>query len=183
MKVKDAHILFLPDNAEPSPGHWQWRWRQKLSTGRFVLPHAQHAPERAGWVDVVSEAVNAAERPVVLVGHGHGVLAGIAALPRYTQRIAGAFFAGPVDLDAETAPVSSPHGWPEQVRSRLPFPAMLVASRNDPACSYEAAERLAAGWGAMLLDAGEAGHIDEAAGYGPWPEGSMAFAQFLRKLD
>jgi predicted alpha/beta hydrolase family esterase len=59
---------------------------------------------------------------------------------------------------------------------------MVVGSQNDPACSYAAAEALAAGWGALMLDAGEAGHIDAESGYGPWPEGSMAFAKFLQKL-
>lgn len=181
MKVAEAHILFVPDRGEPTPGHWQWRWRQKLSTGRFVAPQAGHAPERER-IEAVVEAVNAADRPVVLVGHGHGAFAAVAALPDLTRRVAGGFFAAPPDIGTETAPVASPHGWPAHIRARLPFPAMLVGSRNDPAGSYEAAERLAADWGAMLLDAGEAGHIDEEAGYGPWPEGSMAFAQFLRKL-
>jgi predicted alpha/beta hydrolase family esterase len=183
MKVRDADILFLPDTPSVPLDHWQHRWQQKLSTGRSVVPHAHHAPERASWVETVAEAVNAAERPVVLIGHGRGIFAAIAALPHITQRIAGGFFAAPYDLDAETAPVSSPHGWPAHIRSRLPFPAMLVGSRNDPACTYEAAEKLAAGWGALMLDAGEAGHIDSESGYGPWPEGSMAFAKFLQKLN
>lgn len=182
MKVREADILFLPDGSRPPHDHWQSRWQQKLSTGRSVVPHAHHAPERAAWVETVSEAANGADRPVVLVGHGHGIFAAIAAMPRITQRIAGAFFAAPYDLGREQALVSSPHGWPAHIRSRLPFPAMLVASRNDAACSFEAAEDLAMDWGALLLDAGEAGHIDAEAGYGPWPEGSMAFAQFLRKL-
>ncbi len=181
MKVRDAHILFLPDLSEPPPDHWQWRWRQRLSTGRFVLPHAQHAPERAAWVAAVTEAVNAAEKPVVLVAHGHGISAALAALPDLRTRVAGAFFAAPHDA-GDGALVSSPHGWPAHT-SRLPFPAMLVASRNDPACSYERADVMAQQWGALLLDAGEAGHIDSEAGFGPWPEGSMAFAQFLVKLS
>jgi predicted alpha/beta hydrolase family esterase len=182
MKVRDADILFLPDGRQPSPDHWQSRWQGKLSTGRTVLPQMHHAPERAAWVDAVSEAANSGERPLVLVGHGEGIFGAIAAIPRITQRIAGAFLAAPHDLSTELALVSAPHGWPAHIRSRLPFPSMLVASRNDPACSYEAAEALAEGWGSVLLDAGEAGHIDAEAGYGPWPEGSMAFAQFLRKL-
>ncbi len=181
MKVSDVSILFVPDQGEPTPGHWQWRWRQKLSTGRFVLSQAQHAPNRQR-TDVVAEAVNAADRPVVLVGHGHGVLAAVAGIPDYSARVAGAFLAAPVDIGADAAPASSPQGWPAYIRERLPFPAMLVGSRNDAACSYEAAEALATSWGAMMLDAGEAGHLDEEAGYGPWPEGSMAFAAFLRQL-
>ncbi|MBX3529817.1 MAG: serine hydrolase family protein [Rhizobiaceae bacterium] len=183
MKVRDADILFLPDGSQPPHDHWQSRWQQKLSTGRIVVPHVHHAPERGAWIDAVTDAVKGSTLPIVMVGHGHGIFAAIAAVPHIMQRVAGAFFAAPYDLGSEEAPMSSPHGWPTQIRSRLPFPAMLVASRNDPACSYETAEGLASGWGALLLDAGEAGHIDAESGYGPWPEGSMAFAQFLRKLS
>jgi hypothetical protein len=41
---------------------------------------------------------------------------------------------------------------------------------------------LAADLGAQFLDAGAAGHINVASGHGPWPEGSMAFANFIAKL-
>jgi predicted alpha/beta hydrolase family esterase len=67
-------------------------------------------------------------------------------------------------------------------RDPLPFPSLLVASRNDPFGSYEHADDIAAAWGSLLLDAGEAGHINAESGHGPWPEGTMVFAQFLGKL-
>ena len=31
---------------------------------------------------------------------------------------------------------------------------------------------MAADWGAELYDAGDVGHLNPAAGYGPWPEGT-----------
>ena len=68
-------------------------------------------------------------------------------------------------------------------RDPLPFPAITIASGNDPFCAFEVAEDIAAAWGALFIDAGEAGHLDEGAGYGPWPEGSMVFAQFLSRLE
>jgi predicted alpha/beta hydrolase family esterase len=183
MKVRDADILFLPDGATPPSDHWQFRWQQKLSTGRMVAPKAHHAPERLAWVEAIARAEAGDSRPLVLVGHGHGIFAAIAALPQLGQRVAGAFFAAPHDLAGNASLMSSPHGWPAQLRTRLPFPVMVVGSRNDPACSYAAAEALAAEWGALMLDAGEAGHIDSESGYGPWPEGSMAFAKFLQNLS
>ena len=53
----------------------------------------------------------------------------------------------------------------------LPFAATLVASRDDPFCSFARAQALAADWGAPLWDIGKAGHINAAAGHGDWPEG------------
>jgi uncharacterized protein len=41
---------------------------------------------------------------------------------------------------------------------------------------------LALAWGSLLVEAGEAGHIDHTSGHGPWPEGMMRFAGFLSKL-
>jgi len=59
---------------------------------------------------------------------------------------------------------------------------MLIASRNDPYCSFEVAEDLGGAWGSLVIDAGDAGHINADAGYGPWPEGSLTFANFLTRL-
>ena len=61
----------------------------------------------------------------------------------------------------------------------LPFPSILVASRNDPYIQWERAVMLANAWGARLHDAGNAGHINTDAGYGPWPEGERLLAQLI----
>jgi predicted alpha/beta hydrolase family esterase len=66
--------------------------------------------------------------------------------------------------------------------AKLPFASVLVASRDDPYSPYEASEELARLWGSKLLDAGAAGHIDADSGHGPWPEGLMSFAGFLKGL-
>ena len=51
-----------------------------------------------------------------------------------------------------------------------------------PDVSYEVAEDIAAAWGSLFMDAGDAGHINAESGFGPWPEGSMTFAKFLQQL-
>jgi hypothetical protein len=79
----------------------------------------------------------------------------------------------PVGVDPAFAPLP---------RDPLPFPSLLVASRSDPYCTFERAEDFAYAWGSALLDAGDAGHVNIASGYGPWPEGLMRFAGFLRRL-
>ena len=42
----------------------------------------------------------------------------------------------------------------EMPTARLPFPSILVASRDDPYMSFAASRSFAAGWGAALVDAG-----------------------------
>jgi len=58
----------------------------------------------------------------------------------------------------------------------------VIASRDDPYALYEASEAFAAALGAELADAGLSGHINSESGHGPWPEGLMRFAAFLKTL-
>ncbi len=67
-------------------------------------------------------------------------------------------------------------------RDPLPFPSVVIASRNDPYGAFEVAEDNAAAWGSLFIDAGESGHLNADSGHGPWPEGSMTFAKFLSQL-
>jgi predicted alpha/beta hydrolase family esterase len=56
-------------------------------------------------------------------------------------------------------------------RVMLPFPSILVASRDDPWIGFDAARRLADLWGSHLVDAGAQGHLNAASGLGVWTEG------------
>lgn len=183
MKVKDADIIIVPGYTNSGPDHWQTRWQERLSTARRVQQAEWSKPVREDWVANVVAAVNEAERPVVLVAHSLGVPTVIHAIPEFRMKIAGGFFVAPPD-------VSNPRIRPKHLmtfgpypREPLPFPSITIASRNDPFCAYEVAEDIAASWGSAFLDAGEAGHINTDSGFGPWPEGSMTFAQFLSRLQ
>ncbi len=182
MKVKDADILIIPGYTNSGPEHWQTRWQGKLSTARRVEQAEWSKPVREDWVGEVAKAVNEAEKPVVLVAHSLGVATAVQALPLFRNRVAGAFFVAPPD-------VANPDIRPRHLmtfgpypRDPLPFPSIVVASRNDPFSSFEAAEDIAGAWGSLFLDAGESGHINVESGHGPWPEGSMTFAQFMTRL-
>lgn len=182
MKVKDADILIVPGYTNSGPDHWQTRWQDKLSTARRVEQAEWSKPVRGEWTAQVTAAVNQAERPVVLVAHSLGVATAIQAIPHFRRPVAGAFLVAAPD-------VANPEIRPKHLmtfgpypREPLPFPSILVASRNDPFCAFEVAEDLGGAWGSLFIDAGEAGHINADAGYGPWPEGSLVFAQFLSRL-
>lgn len=182
MKVKDADILFVPGYTGSGPDHWQTRWQAKLSTGRRVEQADWSNPDRDDWIETLAAAVNEAERPVVLVAHSLGIATVVHAVPHFRKTVAGAFLVAPADLDdPEIRPKQLTRFAPHPM-SLLPFPSILVASRNDAYCSYDKAEAMADAWGSLLIDAGEAGHINTDSGYGPWPEGSMTFARFLSNL-
>lgn len=183
MKAKDADILIIPGHGGSGPEHWQTRWEERLSTARRVEQADWDAPEREPWARAVADAVNGAKGPTVLVAHSLGVATVINALPLLKKRPAGAFLVAPPDLDDPALQPAQLLGFGPYPRAPLPFPSVTIGSRNDPYCRIEMADDLAAAWGSLFIDAGEAGHINSAAGYGPWPEGSMVFAQFLSKLQ
>ncbi|MDP4592952.1 MAG: alpha/beta hydrolase, partial [Beijerinckiaceae bacterium] len=65
----------------------------------------------------------------------------------------------------------------------LPFPSLVIASQNDAFATMQETENMALDWGAQIVDAGEAGHINAQSGHGPWPEGLMRLAGFLKTLS
>ena len=64
-------------------------------------------------------------------------------------------------------------------RARLPFPSLVVASRNDPFADFERSRALADAWGSRFVDAGHSGHLNADAGFGPWPLGERLLAELL----
>ena len=182
MKVKDADILIVPGYTNSGPDHWQSRWQAKLSTARRVEQAEWSKPVREDWTAKVAEAVNAARNPVVLVVHSLGIPTVIHALPEFRKPVAGAFLVAPPDVANPAIRPKHLMTFGPYPREPLPFPSMTIASRNDSYCAFHVAEDIAAAWGSFFIDAGDAGHINADSGYGPWPEGSMAFAKFLSRL-
>lgn len=182
MKVKDADILIVPGYTNSCPDHWQTRWEGKLSSARRVEQAEWSKPVREDWMANVVKAVNEAEKPVVVIAHSLGVPAVIQAIPKFVKPVAGAFLVAVPDVANPAIRPKHLMTFGPYPREKLPFPSMMIASRNDPFCAFDVAENLASAWGSLLIDAGEAGHINADSGHGPWPEGSMTFAGFLCKL-
>ena len=86
-------------------------------------------------------------------------------------------WSGPSDVEAPTYPFGTT-GFKPMALQRLPFPTIVVASRNDQFVTFERAQFFASCWGSELEDAGNAGHLNTDAGYGPWPRGK----ELLRRL-
>ncbi|RVU14779.1 RBBP9/YdeN family alpha/beta hydrolase [Methylobacterium oryzihabitans] len=182
MRTADCDILLVPGYSGSGPDHWQSRWEGRLSTARRVVQEDWDHPEPAAWRDAVVAAVAAASRPVVLVAHSLGVIAVAQAAPLLAPgAVRGAFLVALPDVERADTP-DILRGFAPIPQAPLPFPAVLVASRTDPYTAYDRAGDFAAAWGADLVDAGESGHLNGESGHGPWPEGLMRFAGFLKTL-
>lgn len=188
MRVSDLDILILPGLGGSGPDHWQSRWESKLSTARRVEQDDWLDPSRDAWVANILREIGLSSRPVALVGHSLGALAGAQAIAEARKsglggRIATAFLAAPPNLETAALPRQIDPAFMEKApREALDVPGVIVASRNDAYADYPFAEKLAASWGLDLADAGDAGHINAESGHGPWPEGLMRLAGLLTKL-
>jgi predicted alpha/beta hydrolase family esterase len=187
MRASEAEILIIPGLGGSGPDHWQSRWEAKIPAVRRVVQADWEKPDLDAWRGRIVAEVERAARPVILVAHSLGVLAAVHAAPFLAKgqgsgKVKGGFLVAPpsaevlAGLDALNPAFLTLPGEP------LPFPSLVVASRNDPFASFAESEALARTLGAELIDAGFSGHINIESGHGPWPEGLMRFAGFLKTL-
>lgn len=167
-------ILTLPGLDSSGPRHWQSHWEKLSGFSRVEFPDWSE-PRLHRWVPALRRAVDEAPRPVLLVAHSLGclALAWWASLHRGTierGRVLGALLVAPPDVDRVDASARIRDFRPAP-REKLPFPSILVASRNDPYADFAASEGLARAWGSELVDLGKAGHINAQAGLGEWSQG------------
>lgn len=169
--MNSCNVLILPGWQSSGPDHWQSRW-EHLHGYQRVEQHAWMHPLRGDWTARLEDMVLACEGPAVLVGHSLGCIltAWWAAHSKNTHRVKGALLVAPGDVERADLRQHLP-GWSPIALQPLPFPAVLVGSRNDPFCRPERAQTFANAWGARWVDQGDAGHINAESGLGDWPEG------------
>ena len=164
-------VLVLPGWQNSGPDHWQSRWEALYGYTR-VQQHDWLSPLRGDWITRLEDVVMAHDGPVILVAHSLGCIlaAAWATLSRNVHRVQAALLVAPGDVERPElqAPLRS---WSPIAMQPLPFPSVLVASRNDPYCRFERAQDLARVWGSRLVDAGPAGHLNADSHLGDWPQG------------
>jgi uncharacterized protein len=185
MRAADVDILLVPGWTGAGPDHWMTRWQPRLKTSQRVEQDDWDVVTKAAWTARLLERVALTTRPVLLVAHSCGVPTVVHAAPQFAATRANVIGAMLVATASEAACADLPTMDPAFAvypRDPLPFPSLLVASRNDFFCSYDDAGDLALAWGSELVDAGESGHLNIESGHGPWPEGVMRMASFLQRL-
>jgi predicted alpha/beta hydrolase family esterase len=184
MRTRDADLLIIPGLGGSGPDHWQSRWQSKLPTARRVEQQDWDCPTLSAWQARLAEAIAESERPIVLIAHSLGVILVGHVLSRAgPNRVAGAFLVAPPSASAVTALAEIDPAFVPFPGTALPCPSVMVASTDDPYATVEDTAELASTWGSSFLNAGAAGHINPDSGHGPWPEGLMAFAGFLKSLN
>lgn len=168
-------VLVVPGWGDSGPEHWQSLWEKANPDFQRVTQRDWLYPICREWVETLTAAIRAAGVPVVLVAHSLGCVAIAHCVLGATLPIHGALLVAPPDVERPDFPPVM-EGFAPIPRERLPFPSIVVASRNDPFSDFARAEALALAWGSRLVDAGEQGHINADAGFGPWPLGERLLA-------
>ncbi|HQQ69778.1 MAG TPA: alpha/beta hydrolase [Alicycliphilus sp.] len=179
--MNDSQVLLLPGWQDSGPGHWQTEWERRYGYVR-VQQHDWMRPLRGDWSARLEEVVADAPGQVVLAAHSLGCIltAWWAAHTRHAHKVRGALLVAPGDVERPDL-AAQIRGWAPIARQTLPFAAVLVASRNDPHCSFERAQALAGDWGARFVDLGRCGHINAESGLGAWHEGHALLATLTNK--
>lgn len=163
-------ILTVPGWTGSGPGHWQSIWERDSPGFVRVQQRDWEEPDPEEWTAALESAVASAPEPPLIAAHSLGCLVVTRASRIAQGSVRGALLVAPPDVER--------HDTPPPLRSfvpvplgRLRFPSILVASSNDPYLDLDRARALAAAWGSEILVIPNAGHINTASGYGPWPEG------------
>ncbi|MFY1703985.1 RBBP9/YdeN family alpha/beta hydrolase [Micromonospora sp. WMMA1923] len=175
-----TRLLLVPGRGVPLPGHWSRRWAAADPRYRWA-PEPPGPPYRADErVAALQAAVAADDEPAILVAHSAGCLTVALWAGRHTGPVRATLLVTPPYLDPGWVPGPDDDVIVGEVpRVPLPFRSILVASRNDPHATFAESGAYARQWGAELYDAGEAGHLDTASGYGPWPAGEQLVDRLL----
>lgn len=183
--IEDFNVLILPGWQGSGPDHWQTYWEAAFPAMRRVEQESWEFPVYADWSRRLTGAVARCEKPVILVAHSlANALVARWAQEAGTGKIAGAFMVATSDIDRFAGtPQLTAKGFDPLVLKRLPFPSVVLASRNDERVAMERSRQFAAAWGARFVEIGERGHIGSAAKLGLWPQGLVLLGQFIALLE
>ena len=134
-------------------------------------------PRLEPWMETLRAAVAAHPRSV-LVAHSLGcVLVAMTVDAHRDIDVRAAMLVSPPDTE-ELAKIEDPlRDFAPMPRRRFPFPAIVVASEDDPYMSITRARFFASRWGADFIDMGKKGHLNAESGLGDWPEGREILAR------
>jgi uncharacterized protein len=167
-------ILLIPGLNNSGPDHWQTRWEKRLPNAVRAELGSWDDPRKTAWITNLGIAVRNIAGPKILVAHSLGCHA-VAWWAKQEPEVAelgikGALLVAPPDVDS-VAKGSKLADFGPAPRTFLPYPALLVASQNDPYCGIQHAQKLARRWRARFINAGLFGHINADSGIGDWPYG------------
>lgn len=178
--MKPSNVLLLPGWLGSGAHHWQTRWEQRHGYRR-VEQHDWDRPLRGDWLARLEEVVLGCDEAPVLAAHGLGCIQAAAwsASSRHASRVKAALLVAPLDVERDEVRGQLP-SWSPITLDTLAFPSVLVASTDDPRCSFERARMLAAAWGSQLVSQPDGSHLNADSHLASWPEGHLLLQDLMK---
>jgi len=174
-------ILIVPGLHGSGADHWQSWWQHDHSSARLVRQSDWSNPNEASWLVALENAIIAYPNSLI-VAHSLGtILTARLAKSRVASLVAAALLVAPADVTRTAVLHRRTYEFGTMPHDRLPFPSLVVASRDDVYLSFQKAQELASDWGSDVHDLGYAGHINVASGFGRWPDGYALARQLVDK--
>jgi predicted alpha/beta hydrolase family esterase len=136
-------------------------------------------PRLEDWLATLDRHIRECAAPPVLVAHSLSCSLIAHWATRPSTPVKGALMVAPADVDSPTRTPEEVRGFSPIPLVRLPFPSIVVASTDDPFVAPTRAAEFAHAWGSRLVSLPNAAHINDEAGYGPWPQGRKLLADLL----
>lgn len=179
-------FLVVPGRENAPAEHWQSHWLGAFANSSRLIQAEWSRPEVGAWTHRLDAAVDAAPRRVVLIAHSVGVATVVrwtAAQPeRAHAKVAAALLVAPTNVDDPDPSFDLVRNFGPMPLSPLPYPALILSSRDDPRVTPPQALAFAQAWGADVADVGELGHIGSAARLGLWPQGLVLLGGLLARI-
>src|SRR5690349_20801159 len=154
-------VLIVPGLDDSGPDHWQTHWARELPHAERVDLGNWNDPLRNNWVNRLNLAIHKAGRPVILVAHS--LACHVVAWWNEYERpepggpVLGALLVAPPEVEGGEVDHRIARFGPV-MKTPLPFPSILAASRDDHCIGFDRARRLARIWKSRFVDAGWLGH-------------------------
>jgi predicted alpha/beta hydrolase family esterase len=175
--------LILPGLNGSAEGHWQRHWARDRAFATIVRQASWSRPVLQHWLTALeSELERVGE--AWLVTHSLGcLLAANLAIRPAARHLKGALLVAPCDLDRTERLHPGAIDFGAMPTKALPFPSIVVGSRDDPYMDFAELRQYAARWNSELHDLGYAGHVNMASGFGRWEQGYRLFSAFTKRVE
>jgi uncharacterized protein len=160
-------LVTVPGLHGSEGAHWQSWLERQFARSLRVEQANWDAPDLTVWAQSLRDLLARERGPFVLAAHSFGCLATAQALQQGglssgTSDVIGVLFVAPA------SPRKFAFAGPFEAR-RIGVPSILIGSESDPWMTLADARELAQRLGSAFVNLGDAGHINTAAGFGPWP--------------
>ena len=178
------NYLIVPGLNNSGPKHWQTFWAKSLPNATRVEQRCWDNPEKGEWVETLDKAIRALKGDTILIPHSLGVCTTVnwllkaASCGGVPAHVKGAFLVSPSDVDN----IDVIKSFAPMPLEKLPIPACVVASENDPFVTMERSLFFANAWDVKVYNAGALGHINSDSDLREWEQGRGFLAEFESSL-